>query len=76
MPKPLDQVIAEVKADRADQAEQWGRAEERPFEEHLLLFQQFASEVGPAFAHNAGNDETVKVLKRAINAGLAALQTA
>lgn len=75
-PKSLDEVLTDVKAARADQVEAFGRPEERSFEEHLLLFQTFASETGPAYAHNTGNDEAVKALRLAVNAGLAALQTA
>ena len=72
----FDDAVAEVRVERNRQVARFGEIEQRSFEEFLILFQQFASEVQFEYAHNGGNSVAKVKLIEAVNLGMAALQVA
>jgi hypothetical protein len=77
--KTLEEVVEEVKKEREEQMKKWppgpGRDyAHRPYEEWLLLMEQYLSEARAEYAHKPGNAPSREKLLRAVNLGLWGLQ--
>lgn len=77
--KTVDEVVKEIEEHREEQMQKWppgpGRDyAHRPYEEWLLLMEQYLLEARAEYTHTPGREASRKKLLRAVNLGLWGLQ--
>lgn len=78
--KTLEEVIEEVKQEREAQAKKWPAGPNqdyahRPFEEWMLLVEQYISEARAEYTHKPGKAAAREKLLKVVNLGLWGLQS-
>lgn len=78
--KSIEEVVDEVKQEREEQMKKWPPGPNRdyahrPYEEWLLLMEQYILEARAEYTHKRGNAPSREKLLKAVNVGLWGLQS-